>query len=133
MTIRRIVANLKAEAPAGLAAFYRDLFGLDTLMELDFITTLGVRPGAGGGPEDGAGGGAPAPIQLSLASEGGAGTPLPLLSIEVDDIAPYLERAHALGAEIAHGPVTEPWGVRRFYLRDPEGHLVNVVMHNRES
>lgn len=30
---------------------------------------------------------------------------------------------------VAYGPVAEPWGVRRAYLRDPEGNLINVLCH----
>jgi catechol 2,3-dioxygenase-like lactoylglutathione lyase family enzyme len=43
-----------------------------------------------------------------------------------------LARARALGAPIPHGPVTEDWGVRRFFLQDPEGNLVNVLTHQTE-
>lgn len=25
--------------------------------------------------------------------------------------------------------ITEPWGVRRFYVRDPFGKLVNILQH----
>ncbi len=112
--VRRIVPNLPARDPAALAGFYRDLLGLDILMEMDFIQTLGH--GAG-------------PYQLSVMSEGGSGTPVPALSVEVDALEPVLERAKKLGAEVAYGPVDEPWGVRRFYLRDPEGSLINILTH----
>ena len=30
---------------------------------------------------------------------------------------------------IEYGPVTEPWGVTRFYVRDPFGRLINVLEH----
>lgn len=116
MSVRRIVANLKAEEPGRLAVFYRDLLGFEVLMELGFISTLGNR--------------AEAPVQLSLASEGGSGTDVPAISIEVDAIAPYLTRAREMGADIAYGPVDEPWGVRRFYLRDPAGTLINILSHH---
>ena len=33
------------------------------------------------------------------------------------------------GVAIEYGPVEEPWGVRRFFVRDPVGTLVNVLMH----
>jgi catechol 2,3-dioxygenase-like lactoylglutathione lyase family enzyme len=33
------------------------------------------------------------------------------------------------GFEIKYGPVVEPWGVRRFFVRDPFGRLVNVLSH----
>jgi catechol 2,3-dioxygenase-like lactoylglutathione lyase family enzyme len=115
MSVRRIVANLPARDPAGLAAFYRDLLGLESLMEMEFITTLG------GGPDR--------PVELSLAREGGGGTPLPAISVEVDDVDATLERARERGATIVYGPVDELWGVRRFFLRDPEGTLVNILSH----
>ena len=39
--------------------------------------------------------------------------------------------ALAMGLAIEYGPATEPWGVRRFYLRDPAGRLVNILSHAR--
>lgn len=35
----------------------------------------------------------------------------------------------AAGYAIEYGPVDEPWGVRRFFMRDPAGTLVNILMH----
>ena len=40
-----------------------------------------------------------------------------------------LAALRATGAEPVYGPVQEPWGIRRFFLRDPEGNLVNVAQH----
>lgn len=114
MAVRRITANLPATDPATLSAFYAQLPGLDVVMELGFISTL-----AGGD----------AAVQLSLGREGGAGTPLPLASIEVSDCDATLAIARAPGARVEYGRVTEAWGVRRFYLRDPEGNLINIVSH----
>ncbi|WP_404840893.1 VOC family protein [Alkalilimnicola ehrlichii] len=67
--------------------------------------------------------------QISVASEGGSGTPVPDLSIEVDSLETVLERVKNENIEIEYGPVTEPWGVRRFYVRDPFGKLINVLQH----
>ena len=39
------------------------------------------------------------------------------------------EAALASGAEIVHPVTTEPWGVRRFFVRDPDGNVVNVLSH----
>ncbi|MDY6858143.1 MAG: VOC family protein [Pseudomonadota bacterium] len=116
MTVLRIVPNLATPDPAGLAAFYRDLLGLEPLMEMAFISTLGA-------PNE-------APVQLSLAAEGGSGTALPAISVEVDDLNDTLARARNLGAAIEYGPVDEPWGVQRFFLRDPAGTLVNILTHS---
>lgn len=121
MAVRRVVANLPARDPQALAAFYGDVLGLGVVMDLGFIVTVAE-----------AGGGDAAAPQLSLGREGGAGTDLPAISVEVDDLDAVLARARALGAPIPHGPVTEDWGVRRFFLQDPEGNLVNVLTHQTE-
>lgn len=52
-----------------------------------------------------------------------------MLSIEVDDLDDCLARARAMGAPITYGPADEPWGVRRFYMTDPAGHLINILSH----
>ena len=71
--------------------------------------------------------------EISFASEGGAGTPTPDLSIEVDDVDAALSRAMAAGCAIEYGPVDESWGVRRFYVRDPFGKLVNILSTRANS
>ena len=68
-------------------------------------------------------------VQVSFMSEGGSGTPVPDLSIEVDDVNAALERIEAAKIAIEYGPVDEPWGVRRFLVRDPFGKLVNILQH----
>lgn len=68
--------------------------------------------------------------QISIAVEGGSGTPVPDLSVEVDDFDAVYERAVAKGFTVEYGPVREPWGVRRFFVRDPFGRLVNILTHN---
>jgi catechol 2,3-dioxygenase-like lactoylglutathione lyase family enzyme len=67
--------------------------------------------------------------QVSVASEGGSGTPVPDLSIEVDDLDTALKRVKARNIQIEYGPTSEPWGVRRFYVRDPFGTLLNILQH----
>jgi catechol 2,3-dioxygenase-like lactoylglutathione lyase family enzyme len=64
-----------------------------------------------------------------VATEGGSGTPVPDLSIEVDDITDVRQRMETAGFKIEYGPVIEPWGVKRFYVCDPFGRLVNILEH----
>ncbi|MBN8866537.1 MAG: VOC family protein [Solirubrobacterales bacterium] len=33
------------------------------------------------------------------------------------------------GHEVIYGPVDEPWGVRRFFVRDPQGVVISVLAH----
>jgi catechol 2,3-dioxygenase-like lactoylglutathione lyase family enzyme len=68
-------------------------------------------------------------IQVSVMTEGGSGTLVPDLSIEVDDFDQVLKRVKAAKFQIEYGPVSEAWGVRRFYVRDPFGKLVNILQH----
>ena len=115
MKVRRIVANLEAAQPGAAQAFYRDLLGLELAMDHGWLRTYV--------------GEAATTVQVSLASEGGSGAPVPALSIEVDDLDQALDRVRRAGIAIEYGPVDEPWGVRRFFVRDPFGHLVNILQH----
>ena len=67
--------------------------------------------------------------QISFASEGGSGTPVPDLSIEVDDLYAMLERMKNAGYQPTYGAAKEPWGVERFYVKDPFGRLLNILSH----
>ena len=49
--------------------------------------------------------------------------------LEVDDVDQTYQRAVAAKCEILYGITDEPWGVRRFYLRDPFGKVLNVLSH----
>ncbi len=115
MAVRRIVPDIEAQDPSEARAFYGEVLGLNLLMDLGFIATWGHSDQPG--------------TQISFASEGGSGTPVPALSIEVDDLDACLERARKAGFEIVYGPVDEPWGVRRFFARDPFGQIVNILSH----
>ncbi len=66
-------------------------------------------------------------VELHTASEGGSGTELPVISIGVEDLDGAETAVRTAGAQVVYGPVTESWGLRRFYFRDPAGNLVNVV------
>jgi predicted enzyme related to lactoylglutathione lyase len=113
MAVTRIVANLTAPDPVALARFYKGVFELELPFDMGWIAFLN---------KDGT-----QKIELHTASEGGAGTELPVISIGVDDLASTEAAVRAAGAEIVYGPVTEDWGLRRFFFRDPAGNLVNVV------
>ncbi len=116
MAVRRIVANFAAPDPAAVRPFYRDLLGLRTVMDHGWIVTFAADERA-------------AP-QVSFASEGGSGTPVPDLSIEVDDVDEVYRRAIAAKVEMVYDITDEPWGVRRFHVRDPLGRLINILSHS---
>jgi catechol 2,3-dioxygenase-like lactoylglutathione lyase family enzyme len=113
--VKRIVSNVASSDVAKAGAFYREILGLEVLMDLGWIRTYGSS--------------AKMTIQLSVMSEGGSGTPVPDLSIEVDDLEDALTKVRKARIPIEYGPASEPWGVRRFYVRDPFGKLINILEH----
>lgn len=115
MKVKRIVANIATQDVAKAKRFYQDILSLDLLMDFGWIATYGSS--------------AKMSVQVGIMSEGGSGTPVPDLSIEVDDLDEVLQRMKKAKVAIEYGPADEPWGVRRFYVRDPFGKLVNILVH----
>ena len=57
---------------------------------------------------------------------------LPNMGIDVgspDAVDAAHTEAVEAGHEILYGPVDEPWGVRRFFVRDPHGLVISVLAH----
>ena len=79
MAVTRIVPNIRAERIEDARAFYSDLLGLDVVMDMGWIVTFATKSRA-------------AP-QISVLTEGGSGTEVPDISIEVDDVDDVLRRA----------------------------------------
>ncbi len=116
MKVKRIVADIAVSDPGAAKRFYQEILGLDILMDMGWIATYGSKDKMA--------------VQVSFMTEGGAGTPVPDLSIEVDELDTALARVRTAGIPIEYGPISEPWGVRRFFVRDPFGKLVNILTHN---
>jgi predicted enzyme related to lactoylglutathione lyase len=52
-----------------------------------------------------------------------------VMTIRVDDVDTAYEEAQRRGYEIVHPITDEAWGIRRFFVRSPDGHVINVAMH----
>jgi predicted enzyme related to lactoylglutathione lyase len=52
-----------------------------------------------------------------------------VISVHTDDVEGAYAEAQELGYEIVHPITTEPWGVRRFFVRAPDGNVINIVNH----
>jgi catechol 2,3-dioxygenase-like lactoylglutathione lyase family enzyme len=115
MAVQRIVANIATHDPGKAAAFYRGILGMNVAMDHGWIVTFAAE--------------ASAVVQVSFASEGGSGTTVPDLSIEVDNLDEVLGKLSDAAYPIEYGPAIEPWGVRRFFVRDPFDRLVNILSH----
>lgn len=68
--------------------------------------------------------------QISLMTHDQTAPVIPDVSVEVDDVDAALAAAVEAGAEIVHPLTDEPGGVRRFFVRDPDGHVINVLGHH---
>ena len=115
MKVKRIMANTATADIDRAQVFYGDMLGLDVLMDHGWLRTYGNQEQM--------------TVQLSFGTQGGSGTPVPDLSIEVDDVETALQRCQRANVPIEYGPASEPWGVRRFFVRDPFGNLVNILQH----
>jgi catechol 2,3-dioxygenase-like lactoylglutathione lyase family enzyme len=52
-----------------------------------------------------------------------------VISVCTDDIDAAYAEAQKLGYEIVHPLGTEAWGLRRFFVRAPDGNVINIVNH----
>lgn len=115
MQIRRVVPDFRAEDPAASREFYEQILGLEVVMDHGWILTFA----APGNPA----------AQISLMQRDASAPVEPDVSIEVDDVDEAYGAAQRMGAEILHPLTDEPWGVRRFFVRDPNGKVLNILSH----
>ena len=115
MKIRRIVPNIKSERLEESREFYEDVIGLEVGMDLGWILSFSSPSNE--------------TAQISMIVKDATAPVHPDVSIEVEDIDAVHAKAVERGLEIVHPLTNEPWGMRRFFVRDPNGTVVNVVMH----
>ena len=118
MSIRRIVPNIQSEHMDESRKFYTEFLGLEVTMDMGWIVTL-VSPG---NPT----------AQVSLLRSPVPPTPQAQISltVEVADVDETHAKAVASGIPIIYPLTTEPWGVRRFHVTDPNGVVINIMNHH---
>ncbi len=115
MRTTRIMANLRVADVETAKGFYTDYLGLcteefnmgwvarytspDTTANVQLVTQDATAP------EDSA------------------------ISVLTDDVEGAYAEAQRLGYEIVYPLTTEPWGHRRFFVRAPDGNVINVGYH----
>ena len=114
MTVRRIKPNIRSDRFDESRAFYGGVLGLEEGPGLDWILFFG-------GPTR--------EVQLSVMALDVAAGIHPDVSIEVDDVDAVRARAVEAGYEIVYPLSDEEWGLRRFFVRDPNGAVINVTQH----
>lgn len=115
MRATSIIANLRVADVGATKGFYTGYLGLSTEeFNLGWVARY-TSPHTG------------ANVQLVT---GDASAPEDsVISVHTDDVEGAYAEAQALGYEIVHPLTTEPWGVRRFFVRAPDGNVINVVGH----
>ena len=114
VTIRRVVPDIKSDAFEESRGFYRDFLGFNVGMDMGWIVPF-VSPS---NPT----------AQISILRSDPS-TIHPNISVEVGDVDVVHERAIAHGLRIVYPLTDEPWGVRRFFVVDPNGLVLNVMSH----
>ena len=115
MSVKRVVPNFQAEDPSAGPEFYSEVLGLEVVMDMGWIVTYAApdNPSA----------------QISVIREDATAPVHPDASIEVGDVDAAHAAAQRLGCEIVHPLTDEPWGVRRFFVREPSGKVLNILSH----
>jgi predicted enzyme related to lactoylglutathione lyase len=120
MRITGITANLPVDDIAAARRFYMDYLGL-TVEEFNLGWVARYRSLDGRVSVQLVTRDASAPQNSTISVHAGAG---------VDDA--YAE-ARRRGYEIVHPLTDEPWGLRRFFVRAPDGTVINVTSHSDEG
>lgn len=117
MTISRVVPNLVSSDMEASRAFYVDFLGFKVVMDLGWIVTYASPTNP------------TAQISISPGDALGGQQMRPYLSIEVDDVDAVHAAALARGYDVVHPLTDEPWGVRRFFVVEPGGLVLNILGH----
>jgi predicted enzyme related to lactoylglutathione lyase len=112
--VKRIKPNILSERFEDSRAFYNGVIGLAGGDGLDWILFFGIDQRE---------------VQLSMMKLDIKAHVHPDVSIEVDEVDAVYERARAAGAETVYPITDEEWGLRRFFVRDPNGAVINVTQH----
>jgi catechol 2,3-dioxygenase-like lactoylglutathione lyase family enzyme len=112
-------AQHRLRHPEASRGFYVELLGFQVAMDMGWIMTF-VSPS---NPT----------AQVSVIREDASAPVVPQITVEVGDVDAVHAKAVRRGLEIVHPLTNEPWGVRRFFVRDPNGMVVNVVAHRGDA
>lgn len=116
MLVNRIIANLSVTDIEASREFYTGFLGLTTEeFNMGWVARFAS-------PETGA--------HVQLVTRDETSPEDSVVSVLTPDVDAAYEEAQRLGYEIVHPLTTEPWGVRRFLVRAPDGNILNIVRHS---
>ncbi len=115
MSVQRVVPDITTERIEESREFYVGLLGFEVAMDMDWVVTL-VSP-------------VNRTAQVILMTRDARAPLQPQISIEVTHVDAVHAEAVRRGDDITYPLTDEPWGVRRFFVRDPSGVVINVLGH----
>jgi uncharacterized glyoxalase superfamily protein PhnB len=71
--------------------------------------------------------------QLSVVREDATAPVVAQVTVEVADVDAVHAEAVRRGLELVHPLTEEPWGVRRFFVKDANGVVLNVASHGGDA
>ncbi|RAV30624.1 glyoxalase superfamily protein [Sinomicrobium soli] len=116
--MRRIVPNIYSDDIEKSKKFYVDFLGMELAMDMGWILTFVSVENT--------------TAQISVFRNEKDKSPdnsAVFLSIEVSGIDHWYERATKQNIEIVYPITNESWGVRRFFIKDPNGVTINLLAH----
>ncbi len=111
----RIMANLRVPDVEAAKSFYTGYLGLSTEeFNLGWVARY-TSPSTG--------------ANVQLVTKDATAAEDSVISIHTPDVEAAYAEARELGYEIVKPLTTEAWGVRRFFVRAPDGNVINIVNH----
>ncbi len=115
MRVTRIMANLRVADVETAKSFYTDYLGLSTEeFNMGWVARY-TSPDTG--------------TNVQLVTREATAPEDAVISVLTNDVEGAYEEAQRLGYEIVHPLTTEPWGHRRFFVRAPDGNVINIGYH----
>ena len=117
MKIRRIVPDICSNDLEKSKQFYGDFLGLKLVMDMDWILCFASESNQ------------TAQINILPNDNKDVTNANVFITIEVFEIDAAYEKAIANNYEIVYPITNEPWKVRRFFMKDPNGVTINIMCH----
>ena len=116
MRVNRITTNLPVPDIETAKSFYTDFLGLSTEeFNLGWVARF-TSPDTG--------------QHVQLVTRDATAAEDSAISVHAADVEAAYREAQDAGYEIVHPLTVEPWGVHRFFVRAPDGTVINVVQHH---
>ena len=119
--IIRIVPNIYSDDLEKSRQFYIVFLGMELVMDMKWILTFASKNN---------------PLaQISVLQNENKIRPdnkAIFLSIEMSDVDAMYAKAQKSDYNITYQITDEPWGVRRFFISDPNGATINILSHKEK-